>query len=166
MGWPEYMWKWNTVKNHLGTGRHPGNHLPASWPSVKCKWGNPPKPFHCGRWRTLEPALPTYTSAPGKFQRGSGTVLHWAVSVGRWVWNSGPVSCFPSQCGCTILALTFSLPDAVHRACRARPVGWRFLSNLLANASLRCLLDPAHPPMLPISEENTATHMYRIYGID
>lgn len=119
--------KTHAVKNNLGAFRHPGSHPPTSRPSLKCNWGNPPKPFHIGRWRMLETALPTCTSALGKFQRGSGTVFHCAVSAGCWVWHSGPASCSPSQCGCTIFTLTFSLPDAVHHVCRALP--WAHASS-------------------------------------
>lgn len=139
--------KTHAVKNNLDARRRPGSCSPTSRPGVKCNWGNPPKPFHIGRWRTLETGLPTYTSALGKFQRGSGTVFHQAVSAECWVWCSGPASYSPLQCGCTILALTFSLPDAGHRACRALPVGSCFLQNLLANPSL-CFsftILPIHP---------------------
>lgn len=145
--------KTHAVKNNLGTLRHPGSQLPTSRPSVKYNWGNPPKPFHIGRWRILETALPTYTSVLGKFQKGSSTVFHCTASVGCWVWHSGLASCSPSQYGCTISALTFSLPDAV--PCDCRVLLW---ANTFSTACWPVHSSPSPSTHGTISEVNITRH--------
>lgn len=158
LAWTDMEMKWciktQAVRNSLGILRHPGSHLPTSRPSLNCHWGNPPKPFHIGRGRALETVLPTCTSAPGKFQRGSATVFHRALCAGCWVWHSGPASCSPSQGGGTTFTLTFSLPDSVHHS-------WRLL--LWMPASSRVVY-PMHSCASPFSPSTNGSHLWSGYN--